>query len=394
MGPQSKLKAALERVAELKKHQGDFSAEQIKEITKLDTDIKSYRAAIAANDDTQNALKNIASQPNEGDGSDLPDDPGDFGAAGGVNGGRVLSLKSAGFARKIAAGMMTPSGVSGRKAITSSGESVGAVQVATSPVALGKRAAGLLDLIPVIANSPSRFEYLRQTLREMNAAPIAPGTTKPTSKFAFEPVKGDLTVVAHLSDPIDHYLLQDLAGLEQFVGSELIYGLEIALEAQLLSGDGTGQNFEGILATAGRREQAFAGDRITTTRKAITQLESEGLTPTGFCFSPADWEAIELTRAPGSGQLEMIDSPVDRAARRLHGVPVAVSAGLTDGQGVLLSAGSVALRTDAGVAVRWSENVSDDFSKNQVRARAELRAAPQIARPDGVVVIETEETTG
>ncbi|OZC55819.1 phage major capsid protein [Rhodococcus sp. 06-621-2] len=393
MGPRTKLKAALARVAELKNHEGDFSAEQIEEITKLDSDIKGYRADIARNDETQNALKNIAGQPNEGDGADLPDAVDDA-LAGGVKVGRVLTLKSAGFARKIATGMMTPSGVAGRKAITSSGESVGAVQVATSPVALGKRAAGLLDLIPVITNSPSRFEYLRQTLRELNAAPVAPGATKPTSKFAFEPVRGDLTVVAHLSDPIDQYLLQDLAGLEQFVGSELIYGLIVELEAQLLAGDGSGQNFEGILSTTGVRDQAFAGDRIVTTRKAITQLESEGLHPTGFCFSPSDWEAIELTRTPGSGQLEMMDSPVDRAARRLHGVPVAVSAGLTDGQGVLLSQDSVALRVDAGIAVRWSENVSDDFSKNQIRARAELRAAPQIARPDGVVVIETEESTG
>ena len=387
MGPRTRLKAALARVAELKEVKGDFTEEQIAEVNELGERIKSIRAEIASNDAGQETLKAIAAQPNEGNGDDLDDDAP---AAGGMKAGSVLSLKgNAGLARKIATGMLTPSGVGGRKALTPAGESVGAVHVA-----LGKRAAGLLDLIPVIANSPSRFEYIRQTLREMNAAPVAPGTTKPTSRFAFDPVKGDLTVVAHLSDPVDQYLLQDLDGLEQFVRSELIYGLVIALESQLLSGDGTGVNFEGILATEGIRNQSFAVDQITTTRKAITQLESEGLEPTGFCFSPTDWETIELTRTDGSGQLEMTNSPVDRAARRLHGVPVAVSAGLADGQGVLLSRDSVALRTDAGIAVRWSENVSDDFSKNQIRARAELRAAPQISRPDGVVMIETEETTG
>lgn len=392
MGPRTRLKAALARVAELKAVEGDFTPEQIKEVHELNTTIKGLDAEIAREDRKMQTMGRIAAEPNEGDGDDLDDD---LHAPSGVKAGRVLSLKgNAGLARKIATGMLSPSGVGGRKALTPAGESVGAVQVATSPVALGKRAAGLLDLIPVISNSPSRFEYNRQTLRELNAAAVAPGTVKPTSRFAFEPIKGDLTVVAHLSDPIDQYLLQDLDGLEQFVRSELIYGLVIALESQLLSGDGTGPNFEGILATEGIRNQAFAVDQITTARKAITQLESEGLEPTGFCFSPTDWETIELSRTAGSGHLEMMDSPVDRAARRLHGVPVAVSAGLTDGQGVLMSRDSVALRTDAGIAVRWSDNVSDDFAMNQIRARAELRAAPQISRPDGVVVIDLEETAG
>jgi HK97 family phage major capsid protein len=176
----------------------------------------------------------------------------------------------------------------------------------------------------------------------------------------------------------------------QFVRDELIFGLLQALEGQLLSGNRTAPNLEGILTTTGVLNQAYATDLLTTTRKGITTLESAGLEPTGYVLSPEGWEKIELSRTSGSGEPEMLDSPVDRAARRMHGVPVGVAPSLAAGQGILLSRDSVFLRVDAGVQIRWSENVSDDFQKNQVRARAEVRAATQIQRPTGVVVLDLD----
>jgi hypothetical protein len=35
-----------------------------------------------------------------------------------------------------------------------------------------------------------------------------------------------------------------------------------------------------------------------------------------------------------------------------------------------------------------SENVGDDFTTNQVRMRAEMRAEVQLSRPGGVVVLD------
>ncbi|WP_164874086.1 phage major capsid protein [Rhodococcus spongiicola] len=378
MGLLEVLKAKQQRAAELAAQSGEYSADELAEAQELAVGIPELKSRIEADEKVRQALADMKA------GGD-PDDPEPWGGAGKRG---YLRLKGDALASRLAHGMLSGPEF-GRKALAPAGESVAPVQVETTPVPEGRPVAGLLDLVPAVLNSSARFEYLRQTTREYLAAPVTVGAVKPTSRVGLSREAGDLQVIAHLSEPIDNYLLTDFPSLEMFVRDELVHGLAQALEKQILSGDGMAPNLRGILGTEGIREQAFAVDAITSARKAITQLEAQGLEPSGFCFSPADWEAIELARTSGSGALELVDSPVDRAARRLHGVPVAVSAGLEDGRGVLVSSGSVALRVDAGIAVRWSENVGNSFEKNEIRARAELRAATQIQRPSGVVVVET-----
>ncbi|MEV0946995.1 hypothetical protein [Rhodococcus sp. NPDC049939] len=43
----------------------------------------------------------------------------------------------------------------------------------------------------------------------------------------------------------------------------------------------------------------------------------------------------------------------------------------------------------SGVQVQWSENESDDFSKNQIRARVEGRFQIDVFQPLGIVKIAT-----
>ncbi|MDQ6933901.1 MAG: hypothetical protein M3130_01125 [Actinomycetota bacterium] len=70
-------------------------------------------------------------------------------------------------------------------------------------------------------------------------------------------------------------------------------------------------------------------------------------------------------------------APLDRVARRLWGVPFALSVDITPGSGIVLAADSVALNTDREVRIDWSENVADDFSRNSSVpvAKAGLRRA-------------------
>lgn len=374
MNPRETLAKALGRVAELKKLDRDFTAAEVAEIDELTKSIPALRADVAKSGGTD--FDALMEQLKGGD-------------AVGHGAARFLNLKARGTSAALAQGMFGESPVGGQKALTS-GDAVAPVEVQATPVSEGRPAAGLLDLVPVIPNSAARFEFLQQTARDLAAAPVAPGGTKPTSTLGLDRVPGELQVVAHLSEPIDYFLLSDFAAVEQFVRTEMLFGLVQELENQMLNGDAVAPNLTGILGMSGVLQQAFATDAITSARKAITQLETAGLVPTGFCFSPADWEAIELSTTSGSGEFVMVQSPVDRAARRLHGLPVSVSAGMADGSGVLLSQDSVALRTDAGVAIRWGEP-GDAFARNQVVARAELRAAVQVTRPSGLVVVETAD---
>src|SRR5262249_40323968 len=77
----------------------------------------------------------------------------------------------------------------------------------------------------------------------------------------------------------------------------------------------------------------------------------------------------------------------DPAARRLYGVPVAVSVSEAIGTAHVLAEQSVILNTDSqGLAIQWSENSNaTDFSQNLIRCRCEGRYATSVPRPLGVV---------
>jgi hypothetical protein len=120
-------------------------------------------------------------------------------------------------------------------------------------------------------------------------------------------------------------------------------------------------------------------------RSAITKVEMLGHTASGVALHPRDWEVIE-TAEDGVDRLYMTNggSPVDRAARRLWGVPVALTTTVDQGSGVLVSEGSASLVADPNVAFQLGR-CGDDFTKNFVRARAEGRFEVGAWQPLGIV---------
>jgi HK97 family phage prohead protease/HK97 family phage major capsid protein len=276
----------------------------------------------------------------------------------------------------------------GRKAVVAAGQITTGIPMVAEPVAQGRPATSILDVLHSQEHSTPVWKYLRQVVRTFNAAPVAPYATKQTSEIELETVDGELHVVAHLSSPVDKYVLSDTATLQKFIETEMLYGLRLAVEAQVLSGNGSGENLTGILATSGIQTQAFATSILLSARKAITKLETNGYTPGLFTFSPEDWEAIESLVSTDSA-VTYQGLPIDREARKLHGVPVTVSNALPDSTGLLLDTESVDVDTDTdGIEILWFQ-INDDASKNQSRCRVEGRFEVSVTLPQGIVKIDT-----
>ncbi|MFI7580557.1 phage major capsid protein [Kocuria kalidii] len=248
---------------------------------------------------------------------------------------------------------------------------------------------GLSQVVSVKVVTSPVFEYARQTARNNNAAIVRPGAVKPTSDYSFTKVNGELVVIAHLSQPYGTFDSEDHPELVDAVHQELVEGLQPAVESLILNGDtGVGSTEQtGVLNTSGVQTVAFATDALTTLRKAVTALESLRLPASVFALNPADWEALELARTT-SGDLELQDRPVDRAARRVWGVPVVVSTEIPVGQAIALADGSVQLVMKEGIRVEATNVNGTDFETNQVRTRVEWRAAPAVVRPLGVVLAD------
>ncbi|AUZ87993.1 phage major capsid protein [Arthrobacter agilis] len=309
-----------------------------------------------------------------------------FGPGGGSgSGAKRLALTGAGrkdSARAIAGKMMTGDRF-GRKALTDSGSIVTPVPLQGDVASMGRVPASLLEVLPVIQHESPTFKFLRQTRRENSAAIVAPGAVKPTSLYTVEGVPGELRVFAHLSDPVDKYLLQDVASLERFVADEMLAGLNAAVEAEVLNGDGMAGHLRGILATSGIQVQAASADGVTTVRAGITKLEAAGHDASVIVLSPGAWADMETARN-ASGAFDLA-GPVDRAARKLWGVQVVLSTTVPVNTGLIFDASTLAVDTDlAGIETKWSD-AGELFDRNQVKARVEGRFSVSVFQPSGVV---------
>lgn len=288
----------------------------------------------------------------------------------------------------------------GRKALSAPGAVLVPTVLDGEIVRDGERPSLIRQLLPVEAlTGTDRFAWMQQVLRENNAAPVARGEKKPTSRFTVAWREDRVRVVAHLSEPIDRVHLEDSAALTQFVDAEMRLGVVYASEEQILTGDGTGENLTGLLETEGISVQPFAGDRLASLRKAITRQQQAQNTPTGWVLSPEDWEAIELTREDGAtGAYLLSQGPVDRAAQKLWGLPVVVSSVMPAGVALLGDfATSARIYAREDVQLAWSDATyrsdgagggSTDFQRNQLIWRAEERLGLAVLRPSAFTQVD------
>jgi HK97 family phage prohead protease/HK97 family phage major capsid protein len=278
-------------------------------------------------------------------------------------------------------------GKDGAKALVASGSRSTGVVMDSQVYEQGRPPQSILDVLNARQVAPN-YSFLQQTTRTNNAAPVEAGATKPTSVYTLTEREAKLQVIAHLSEQIPIHTLGDNANLEQFVGDEMVYGLQVAIENQVINGNGTAPALRGILATSGIQTQVFATDILTSIRKGITKLESQGMSADVLIVSATDWEAVELLAAT-NGATDVRGVPIDATTRRLWGVQAVVSNVLPAKTSVLLDQSSVSVDHDGAIDTKWSDAVSDDFAKNLIRCRVEGRFGLSVFRPLGVVSVAT-----
>ncbi len=381
----------------------DFTAEETAALRRGLDEAKDLRgriaAAEAADADVRGSLKALGDAI-AGDGRGFSDRPGSRWDAG---------RKAAHVHPRVKASGGTTWGETvlrhvapdGYKGILAGGVVAVDVPLDPEPVRADVPVLTLRQLMPNVQNTTGRFAYLRQTTRTNNAAVVAPGAKKPTSVYTLERVDDRTRTVAHLSEPIAKQDLDDVGMLRQFIDQEMRLGLDLALEDEILNGDGTGEHMTGLGAVSGSQAQPFVTDVLVTTRKAVTKLERYGyMAGAAFVMTPEDWESIELL-ADNEARFYYggPQTTVDRNARRLWGAPVVVTDAATAGTAYLADFSQMRLQVRQDGVLDWSENVYDpnalgvgsgasDFERNMLRFRFEGRFGLEILRPSSIVEID------
>ncbi|PVB19106.1 phage major capsid protein [Mycobacteroides abscessus] len=294
-----------------------------------------------------------------------------------------------GWASRAATAVLAMGGTEGRNVVSGSIDIPELVEIEVRPMARPQR---LIDLLvnrkPLAENS---FEYLRQTLRTNNAAPVPDGSLKPTSLLTATPITDRARVIAHLSEPVVIRLLEDHRELERWLHDEMVEGVLDALEQQVISGTGSGENMVGLLTVAGTTPVPFAVDKTTTLRKARTALQLLGEQPNAVVLNPHDAEDIDLTRWGAQGGY-LTDGYTDTNA----------SSGNVFGGNQIQRVISPSMPAGTAVVGDWEQlrlyvreatrlqidTAGELFTHNQVIFRAEGRFGLGILRPSAFAIAD------
>jgi HK97 family phage major capsid protein len=252
----------------------------------------------------------------------------------------------------------------------------------TEPVALPKRQFTIRDLLPVVPVATSSVDYPKQSTRTNAAATVAEAAAKPYSDYAWTNATAPVRVIAHLAK-LTRQAMDDAPRLVAEVEAEMRYGLALVEEAQILNGNGTGQNLSGIMtqATAYAAPITIASPTsIDMLRLAMLQGALALFPPTGIVLSQQDWARIQLTKTTDGAYL--FANPQGTVENRLWGLPVvdtpamAIDAFLVGNFRI-----GATLYDRMGVEVLISTENVDDFEKNLATMRCEERLALAVKRP-------------
>jgi len=279
-------------------------------------------------------------------------------------------------------------------AITSGTGTVGATTSAGTSLVEAHRVPGIVtpaerqlvlrDLFSVFQTTSGSVEYAKEESYTNNARPVTEGETKPTSDLTFNLHTAKVVTLAHLFKA-SLQILSDSPALGAYIAQRALRGLKVTEEAQLLAGNGTGQNLNGLIPQASTYSGGATSDTpIDTIRRAINQVRVSEHVANGIVVHPDFLMDVDLTK--DAEERYILGSPVNGNQPKLWGLPVIATTAIDSGDflvGAFGSAAAIADRWEAVVELS-TENV-DDFSKNMATVRCEERLGLLVFQPDAFV---------
>ncbi|WP_288436868.1 phage major capsid protein [uncultured Pseudomonas sp.] len=250
------------------------------------------------------------------------------------------------------------------------------------------------DLIPTTPVDGQAYSYFVEKLHTRGAGMVAEGGLKPSSNVTFEQKTDNIRKIA-VWMPVTDEALDDIPQLYSYIQELLRYDLKLVEEGQILKGDGTGQNLNGIMTQASAFDTTLArasDTAIDTVRRALYQVGKQSKRQAdAVVMTDLDWMNIELQKDADNrylfANLQGLVSPV------LWGRPVVVSESMDEGapaDGQTAATGGEFLvgsfaqgarlydRMGFTVKVGW---INDDFVKNQRVVLVEERLGLAVRRP-------------
>ena len=248
------------------------------------------------------------------------------------------------------------------------------------------------DLLTAIPVTGQNYTYFREKLHTRGAGMVAEGGTKPTSDVTFESATDRVKKIA-VWMPVTEEALADVPQMQGYIQELLRYDLKLEEENQILKGDGTGENLNGLMTQATIYDAALtkAGDTsIDIVRRGIYQVRKQSkLSADGVVMSELDWMNIELQKDGENrylfANLQGLVTPI------LWGRPVITSDSMDEGDAD--AGGEFLIANFARAAILFDRMsylfkmglINDMFIKNMIALLAEERLGLGVRRKEALV---------
>lgn len=248
-------------------------------------------------------------------------------------------------------------------------------------VAIEQQRLFIIDMLMQGTTTQPTIRYLQENSFSNEATAVAEGTTKPEAAFDLIEKDAPVRKIAVTAKVTDEQLA-DFSFIRNYMNTRMDYKVRARAEALVLNGNGVSPNMLGIMQTSGIQTQAKGSDPVMdAVYRAITKIRVNGFfSPDAIVIHPNDWADTRLLRTADG--LYIWGSPADAGPERMWGLPLAVTTAITENTGLV-----GAFRYGAqfflrqGVTMEATNSNEDDFKKNLVALRVEMRGALAVYRP-------------
>lgn len=245
------------------------------------------------------------------------------------------------------------------------------------------------DLLTKIPTSAPAIDWVRENVFTNAAAEVAEGAQKPQSSLTFTTGTMPVTTVAHWIK-ITRQLAMDNAALAAYINRRMVYGVNLRVENQLLVGNGTAPNLNGLLNTGNFTATGYTAASLTAAGLTNNRFDLIGavmgdvalsdFTPDTVVLNTGDWWKLRLSKNAQGAYL--LGDPGSTVVPQLFGAKVVASNAMTAGKvwiGSLAQAATLWIRE--GVVVEMSDSDENNFQLNLLTIRAERRLALTVEKP-------------
>jgi len=242
------------------------------------------------------------------------------------------------------------------------------------------------DLITVGETDQPLIKYFREVSRT-GAAGIVPDdgvTVKPLIDKTWDSASAEVKTIAGRME-IHKHMLDDIPALRSDIDTTLTYEVNKVENAQILAGDGVGENMSGLIANATAYAQTgrepTGATMLDRLRLGILQVAAAGYVVDAQVLNIWDWAAAEMLK-DSTGRY-IFGNPFDGSATpRLWGRRVVDTEDMPEGD-FMTGAFKVAATyyERQGIEILLSSENRDNFDKNMLTVRGEKRGVVVVKRP-------------